>query len=129
MKGKINTEVAISETESLTAGTEVEIVDIRYGCDMFYMCILPVGRRILINASKIDITDYTPFMEWDKLRVEFAGRAMQGILSSEENTQYSYHKCDYNKNEERSVPKAISRFAVACADALIEELKTTHQTY
>ena len=33
MKGKTNDVIVISETESLAAGTEVEIVDVRYGCE------------------------------------------------------------------------------------------------
>jgi hypothetical protein len=29
---------------------------------------------------------------------------------------------EYKENEKRTVPKTLARFAVACADALIEEL-------
>lgn len=38
MKGKTNVGVVISETETLAAGTEVEIVDVRYGCETYYIC-------------------------------------------------------------------------------------------
>lgn len=124
MKGKTNTGIEISKTEMLVIGTEVEIVEVRHECDMYYMCIIPGGKRIPVAAHKIDITDHTPFVDWGVLRREFAGRAMHGILSNGENTQYSYHECKYDENEPRSIPKAISQFAVACADALIEELKT-----
>lgn len=81
MKGKNNTGVVISETETLVAGTEVEI------------------------------TDHTPFMDWNKLRVEFAGRAMQGILSGTNNPTIVIDT------------KSAVKSAVIYADTLIEELK------
>lgn len=57
MKGKTKIGIELSKTEMLAIGTEVEIVDIRYGCDIFYMCIIPSGIRIPIEAYKIDITE------------------------------------------------------------------------
>lgn len=116
MKGKINTGIIISETESLVAGTEVEIVDIRYGCETYYMCIIPSGIQIPINARIVDITDHTPFMDWNKLRIEFAGKAMQGILSS------SYDDVMNNPEEYQYV----ANVSVKYADALIEELKSKY---
>lgn len=113
MKGKTNTGVEISMTQMLAIGTEVEIVDVRQGCYTYYMCIIPSGEQIPIEAHKIDITDHTPFMDWNKLRVEFAGRAMQGILSS------SYDDVDnYPKGYEY-----VANTAIKYADALIDELK------
>lgn len=111
MKGKTNTGVKISDTEMLVIGTEVEIVDIQQGCYTYYMCIIPSGKQIPINAHEIDITDYTPFMDWNKLRVEFVGMAMQGILSGTNNPTISID------------PKSMVKSAVIYADALIEELK------
>lgn len=111
MKGKINTGVVISKTEMLSAGTEVEIVDIRYGCETYYMCIIPSGIQIPIDARIVDITDHTPFMDWNKLRVEFAGRAMQGILSGTNNPTIVIDT------------KSAVKSAVIYADTLIEELK------
>lgn len=111
MKGKTNTRVVISETETLVVGTEVEIVDIRYGCETYYMCIIPSGIQIPIDARIVDITGYTPFMDWNKLRVEFAGRAMQGILSGTNNPTIAID------------PKSMVKSAVIYADTLIEELK------
>lgn len=111
MKGKTNTGVEISKTGMLAIGTEVEIVDVQYGCYTSYMCIIPGGRRIPIKAHEIEITDYTPFADWDALRREFAGRAMQGILSG---TRDPTNTID---------PKSAAEGAVAYADALIKELK------
>lgn len=67
MKGKTNTGVVISETETLVAGTEVEIVDVRHGCYTSYMCIISGGRQIPIEENKIEIMDYTPFADWNVL--------------------------------------------------------------
>lgn len=113
MKGKTNTGVEISKTEMLAIGTEVEIVDVRHGCYTSYMCIIPSGEQIPIEAHKIDITNYTPFINWNKLRMEFAGRAMQGILSS------SYDDVMNNPEEYQYVANVSIKYA----DALIEELK------
>lgn len=65
MKGKTNVGVVISKTETLAAGTEVKIVDVRYGCETYYMCIIPSGAQIPIDARVVDITDYTPSIEWE----------------------------------------------------------------
>lgn len=116
MKGKINTITPISGTETLTAGTEVEIVDVRYGCETYYMCIIPDGRRILIEAIKVDITDYTPFIDWSRLRIEFAGKAMHGILSNDHSGLMDYPE-EY---------EFVADESVKFADALIEKLKNNH---
>lgn len=112
MKGKTNTGVKISKTEMLAIGTEVEIVDVCYGCETYYMCIIPSGIQIPIEARIVDITDHTPFMDWKKLRVEFAGKAMQGILSS--SYDYVINPTEY---------QYVANVSVKYADALIEELK------
>lgn len=111
MKGKIITEITIHENKMLEIGTEVEIVDIQYGCYTSYMCIIPTGEQISIEASKIHITDYTPFVDWIALRREFAKRAMQGILSGTSNPTNTID------------PKSVAEAAIAYADVLIEELK------
>nr|DAV61583.1 MAG TPA: hypothetical protein [Caudoviricetes sp.] len=45
---------------------------------------------------------------------------MSGILSDEHSVEYASVAAEYCKNEKYTYPKAISRYAVACADALIE---------
>lgn len=113
MKGKTNTGVVISETESLVAGTEVEIVDVRYGCETYYMCIIPSGIQIPIDARVIDITDHTPFTDWNKLRIEFAGKAMQGLLNATSIERFTL----------RIKPSTIAEASLEYADALIKKLK------
>ena len=36
---------------------------------------------------------------------------------------YASSEADYKKGEEHTIPISIARFAIACADALINELK------
>lgn len=43
-------------------------------------------------------------------------------LSNQDLLDYISVTTDYKENEQRTVPKSLARFAVACADALIEEL-------
>lgn len=62
-------------------------------------------------------------IDWEQRRYEIAKEAMSGILSSEHSTGYASLAAEYLKNEKHTYPKAISRYAIACADALIEELK------
>lgn len=80
MKGKTNVGVVISETETLAAGTEVEIVDVRYGCETYYICIIPSGAQIPIDARIVDITDHTSYIDWEQRRYELVKVITQGLL-------------------------------------------------
>lgn len=66
-------------------------------------------------------------IDWEQRRYEIAKDAMSGILSSEHSTGYASLAAEYSKNEKHTYPKAISRYAVACADALIKELKGSEE--
>ena len=62
-------------------------------------------------------------IDWEQRRYEIAKEAMSGILSDENCVGYASVAAEYSENEKHTYPKAISRYAVACADALIAELK------
>ena len=79
MKGKTNVGVVISETETLAAGTEVEIVDVRYGCETYYICIIPSGAQIPIDARIVDITDHTSYIDWEQRRYELVKVITHGL--------------------------------------------------
>ena len=111
MKGKTNDVIVISETESLSAGTEVEIVDVRYGCETYYMCIIPSGAQIPIDARIVDITDHTPYIDWEQRRYELAKAAIQGYCIA----------LGINDNSETYEDIAIGSLRVA--DTLIKKLK------
>lgn len=62
-------------------------------------------------------------VNWEQRRYEIAKEAMSGILSDKDSVGYASLAAEYSENEKHTYPKAISRYAVACADALIAELK------
>lgn len=111
MKGKLITDVTTSDNEMIVIGTEVEIVDIRYGCEVYYMCIIPSGRQIMINANDIEITDYNRCIDWEQRRYELAKAAMQGFCS---NPHGQIMSADSNITAE---------WSIGFADALIRRLK------
>ncbi len=111
MKGKTNDVIVISETESLAAGTEVEIVDVRYGCETYYMCIIPSGAQIPIDARIVDITDHTPYIDWEQRRYELAKAAIQGYCIA------------LGINDDSETYEDIAIGSLRVADTLIKKLK------
>lgn len=89
-------------------------INSQHSRDYLYVCDNMVYRECELDFSAID---------WEQRRYELAKAAMQGILS--DNTVFSYacSEADYKKGEIHTIPKGIAQFAIACADALINELK------
>lgn len=83
------------------------------------LSILLKGNVCTIPYQNIEIIQLESNIDWKQRRYELAKAAMQGILSDEEEVGYACSEATY-KDE---VPKAVARFAVAYADALINELK------
>jgi hypothetical protein len=114
MKGKTNIGIELSKTEMLAIGTEVEILDSLNGyAGVVYRCKLPKGKQVMINSNKVDITDYSPYIDWEQRRYEIAKAAMQGILCAP-----IVEGIDPNPT-----PWELARISVRNADALIKELK------
>ena len=82
--------------------------------DNIYVCDNMVFKECELDFSAID---------WEQRRYELAKSAMQGILSDNTIVGYASSEADYKKGEEHTIPISIARFAIACADALINELK------
>ncbi|WP_220577700.1 hypothetical protein [Bacteroides fragilis] len=76
-----------------------------------------------VSISDVHVTDYGPRIDWEQRRYELAKSAMQGILSDNTEVGYACSEADYKKGEKHTIPISIARFAIACADALINELK------
>ena len=55
--------------------------------------------------------------------IQAAIAAMQRILSDEDEVGYACSEATYKENEKHTIPIAVARFAAACADALVAELK------
>ncbi len=62
-------------------------------------------------------------IDWGMRRYELAKSAMSGILSNEDEVEYACSEATYGKDEKHLIPTAIAQMAIACADALIAELK------
>jgi len=64
--------------------------------------------------------------DWQDIRERAAIAAMQGtitILGSSDRSAFRDVVVEGYRGNEKTFPKEIAQFAVACADALIEELK------
>lgn len=90
-----------------------------YNGDNLYVCDNKVFRECELDFLNVG----NLVIDWEQRRYELAKAAMQGILSDEEEVCYACSEADYKKGEKHTVPKGIARFAIACADALINELK------
>lgn len=75
------------------------------------------------KVSELDFFSDFEAIDWEQRRYELAKAAMQGILSDEGEVGYACSEADYKKGEKRTIPISIARFAIACADALINKLK------
>nr|DAV04501.1 MAG TPA: hypothetical protein [Caudoviricetes sp.] len=89
-------------------------INSQHSKDYLYVCGNMVFKECELDFSAID---------WEQRRYELAKSAMQGILSDEEEVRYACSEADYKKGEVRTIPKSIAQFAIACADALINDLK------
>ena len=89
-------------------------INSQHNNDYLYVCDNMVYRECELDFSAID---------WEQRRYELAKAAMKGILSDNTVVGYACSEADYKKGEKHTIPKGIARFAIACADALINELK------
>lgn len=82
------------------------------------------GNPIELSFDEVEILqERSDNIDWEQRRYELTKSAMQGILSDNTIVGYASSEADYKKGEEHTIPISIARFAIACADALINELK------
>lgn len=90
-------------------------VNAQHSGDNLYECDGMIFRECELDF--LNIGDLA--IDWEQRRYELARAAMQGILSNTETTRYA---CYTNTNcPEKSM--AITNYAIACADALINKLR------
>lgn len=78
----------------------------------------------VLIMEEIDKTLPPPFnVDWEQRRYEIAKSAMNGILSNENQVDFARSEVTYKEHEKHTMPRTIARYAVSCADILIEELK------
>lgn len=104
----------IKSTGVLVDVTPKVNINSQHSKDYLYVCDNMVYRECELDFSAID---------WEQRRYELAKSAMQGILSDNTIVGYASSEADYKKGEKHTIPISIARFAIACADALINELK------
>lgn len=100
----------IKSTGVLVDVTPKVNINSQHSKDYLYVCDNMVFKECELDFSAID---------WEQRRYELAKSAMQGILSD---INQSHYACS-EENYEKYIPKGIARFAIACADVLINELK------
>lgn len=69
---------------------------------------------------------------WQNIRERAAIAAMQGtiaILGSSDRYAFTEIVAEWYRGQEKTYPKEIAEFAIACADALVEELKKEIDSY
>ena len=69
-----------------------------------------------------EIIDESAPVDWEAYRREVAKAAMEGILASGDGWSSTLAE-GYKTTEKHSYPIGIARFAIACADELIRQLK------
>lgn len=109
MKGKlIKNMLVVSENEMIAKDTEVDITNIfTESTGKFSKC--NVGyKEVIIDADAIEITDYSPIINWEQRRYEIA----KDILAA------------FNPINSRSNPDLDAKCAIIYTDALIKQLKS-----
>lgn len=110
----------------IKTGEEITIIGIskEWGTAQYYGSDGIYHQKTFSNneIEFLDITEQQP-VDWEQRRYEIAKDAMKGILSNEDQCAYASSEAHYEEGETHTIPKAISRYAVALADTLIEELK------
>lgn len=98
-----------------------EIVDVMYshtahdkGYDIIWYCTL---RGACFSKEELEFIDTGESLDyWTRLEHQYAGMAMQGILSSHEvMKRIAKEKCN--------VPEVVAKMAIESAHALVEKLK------
>lgn len=108
MKGKLLKPIALNETTTVDAGTEVDVVKVCDCCvGQSYLCKMPDKSVREISGCDIIITDHRSPVDWNKIRIDASIKAMQSLIA----------KTSFNSAKENA------ELAVEYADAIIEELK------
>lgn len=114
MKGILKTNITTSNGELIPQGTKVEIINGWCGCDGYeYQCIFPDKRIFVISYNSIEITDNSPYVNWEQRRYEIAKDCLASIFPSTRKETDVYESKKY----------AAVWQAVDYADELIKKLK------
>lgn len=110
MKARLNKDYTTNDGVLIPEGTEVEIVTGHCTTDGYsYECIIPSDEQKAINAEAVVITDYTPWKDWEMIKIKAAISIAQGFAA--------------NGSLASNGEKYIAEKSVRVADLLIEKLR------
>lgn len=105
----INTYIG-PDNELLPENTEVEITGSFGGCGAYYYnCKIPSGKELSIESSLLKITDYTPWVNWEEIKINAAISIAQGLSA---NASFAASGEDF-----------LAEKSVRIAERLVERLK------
>ena len=102
-----------------------DIIEVEFNKDALNACYPPYydkEHHMYYQPEQLEWVDYEANAEpdyWEKLKHQYAGMAMQGIVMNEK-MQYDLYQA-FGKNESMDV--TISEFAIDIANTLVEKLK------
>lgn len=110
MKARLNKDYTTQDGTLIPEGTEVEVVNGYCTTEGYsYECIIPSGEQKAINAESVVITDYTPWKDWEQIKINAAISIAQGFAA---NGSFALNGEDY-----------IAEKSVRVADKLVEKLR------
>lgn len=109
MKGILVEPYHISTNEILKKGLEVEIIS-KWDDDT-YLCEIPGGIRVKIWNMCLEITDYSPYIDWEQRRYELTKSAIQGYCIA------------LGLDDDSELYENIAIGSLRVADAVIKQLK------
>lgn len=102
-----------------------EIVDVKFSThpnpaidETYWWC---KDNQTAYHKSELDFMGEN--IDREQRRYEIAKEAINGILSNQDQCDVASSEAHYEENVIHTIPRTISQYAVACADALIAELK------
>lgn len=94
-------------------------INAQHSGDNLYVCDNMIFRECELDFLNLG----NSAIDWEQRRYEIAKGVMQGIISNEHEVNYACQEVIYEKDETHTIPKAVARFSIACAETLIAELK------
>lgn len=83
MKGKVKREIRFTDGKSISQGTELEITMVSCGAKgERYRCVTPFGEQVILDDVDLNITDYSPCVDWEQRYYEIVRSAVQGLCSN-----------------------------------------------
>ena len=118
MKAKLTKPYEISLDKTIIAGSECEILDAWCGCEgNYYLCDFGENLKISINANILEITDRSPIINWEEIRIKAAIASMEGMMMAISPETFTI----------KIKPEVVAKASVEYADALIKELKNKEE--